>query len=190
MPFRNKVVYLFLLFFIFTSSFSYAGQSESEQKNLTTDSKPQESIIASKKAAPFTTAGFGPANMRRFGDQKLAYNFYGGKLWALKEFMGLGFIGEITSDLESSTQIGTSIVSSYFPFKTDISPYIETDIGIAFARGEETNVFGFSMGTSLGVIFFRSSTVQLNMQIKANILLDKLPDGYPGIFILRLGLLF
>lgn len=161
-----------------------------QKKANTTDTMKEKSNIAVNQAVSFSTVGFGPANMRRFGNDKLAYSFYGGKFWLIQEYVGLGFIGDITSDLDGSHLLGISIASNYYPLKTDISPYAGADIGLAFARGNSENAFGFSLGTSLGVIFFRSATVQLSMQFKAAILLDKLPDGYPGSLQARLGLLF
>lgn len=142
------------------------------------------------KAMMFTTFGFGPAAMYHFDDQKLAYNIYGGKYWLLNEITGLGLIGEFTSDLEKSHFIGVNINSSFFPLKSDISPYAGVDFGMAFARGSDKNVFGFSIGGSSGAHFFRSSIVQLILQIKALALLKKLPEGYPVTMQIRLGLLF
>lgn len=161
-----------------------------QKRTNTTDSIKEKSNIAVNRAVSFNTVGFGPASMRRFGNDKLAYSFYGGKFWLIQEYMGLGFIGDITSDLDGSHLLGLSIASNYYPLKTDISPYAGADIGLAFARGDSKNAFGFSLGTSVGVIFFRSATVQLSMQFKAAILLDKLYDGYPGSLQARLGLLF
>lgn len=165
------------------------GQSSLLKKENTTDTI-QESNIAVNQAVSFSTVGFGPANMRRFGNDKLAYSFYGGKFWLIQDYMGLGIIGDITSDLDGSYLLSLGIASNYYPLKTEISPYAGADIGLAFARGDSKNAFGFSLGTSLGVIFFRSATVQLSMQFKAAILLDKLPAGYPGSLQARLGLLF
>ncbi len=161
-----------------------------QKRTNTSDSTKEKSNIAVNQAFSFSTVGFGPANMRRFGNDKLAYSFYSGKFWLIQEYMGLGFIGDITTDLDGSHMLGISISSSYYPLKTDISPYAGADIGLAYARGDSKNAFGFSLGTSLGVIFFRSATVQLSMQLKAAILLDELSDGYPGSLLARLGLLF
>lgn len=174
-----------------TSGINYPKDQNSLQKKAnTTDTLKDKSNIAVNPAVSFSTVGFGPANMRRFGNDKLAYSFYGGKFWLIQEYMGLGFIGDITSDLDGSYLMGISITSNYYPLKTDISPYAGADVGLAFARGDSKNAFGFSLGTSLGVIFFRSATVQLSMQFKAAVLLDKLTDGYPGSLQARLGLLF
>jgi hypothetical protein len=159
------------------------------KKENTTDTI-QESNIAVNQAVSFSTVGFGPANMRRFGNDKLAYSFYGGKFWLIQDYLGLGIIGDITSDLDGSYLLSLGIASNYYPLKTEISPYAGADIGLAFARGDSRNAFGFSLGTSLGVIFFRSATVQLSVQFKATMLLDKLPEGYPGSLQARLGLLF
>jgi hypothetical protein len=173
-----------------TSGIPYPKDQNFLFKSTNTTDTLKESNIAVNPAVSFSTVGFGPANMRRFGNDKLAYSFYGGKFWLIQEYMGLGFIGDITSDLNGSHMLGISIASNYYPLKTDISPYAGADVGLAFARGDSKNAFGFSLGTSLGVIFFRSASVQLSMQFKATILLDKLPDGYPGTLQARLGLLF
>lgn len=174
-----------------TSKIPYKeDQTLLQKKSNTTDTMKEKSNIAVNQAVSFSAVGFGPANMRRFGNDKLAYSFYGGKFWLIQEYVGLGIIGDITSDLDGSHLLGISIASNYYPLKTDISPYAGADVGLAFARGNSKNAFGFSLGTSLGVIFFRSATVQLSMQFKAAILLDKLPDGYPGSLQARLGLLF
>ncbi len=197
MKFLQFVLIICLWSAILSNSFSSvtSGKPHPKDQNFllkrtnTTDTL-KESNIAVNPAVSFSTVGFGPANMRRFGNDKLAYSFYGGKFWLIQEYMGLGFIGDITSDLNGSHMLGISIASNYYPLKTDISPYAGADVGLAFARGDSKNAFGFSLGTSLGVIFFRSATVQLSMQFKAAILLDKLPDGYPGTLQARLGLLF
>ncbi|HEX3019622.1 MAG TPA: hypothetical protein VHP36_04940 [Chitinispirillaceae bacterium] len=196
----KPAIIVFLLSAVFSSSFSYfsrSGQNKADQyllieKKQTTsnDTPANRSIIAKVPAVSFTTVGFGPANMRRFGNDKLAYNLYGGKFWMLNDYTGLGFIGEFTSNLENSHFLGISISSNYYPLKTDISPYAGADIGLAYARGYQKNAFGFSVGTSIGILFFRSSTVQLSTQFKAAVLLDKLPKGHPGSLQFRLGLLF
>jgi len=174
-----------------TSKIPYKeDQSLLQKKANNTDTIKEKSNFAKNRAVSFSTVGFGPANMRRFGNDKLAYSLYGGKFWFIQEYLGLGFIGDVTSDLDGSHLLGISIASNYYPLKTEISPYAGADIGLAFARGNSKNAFGFSLGTSAGVIFFRSATVQLSMQFKAAILLDKLSDGYPGSLQARLGLLF
>lgn len=197
MTFCRTALIISLISVFFTNSFSYitdqhkvTGKILRQSDVKSGDASANKSTIATNKAVNFSTVGFGPADMRRFGNDKIAYSFYGGKFWLISDYMGLGFIGDITSDLEASHLLGISIASSYYPLKTDISPYAGAEVGLAYARGDQKNAFGFSLGTSLGVIFFRSSTVQLSMQFKAAVLLDELSDGYPGSLQARLGLMF
>lgn len=197
MTFRWAALIISFCSVFFTESFSSITVQEKQNNMIlrqsdvkSGDSSANTSVIAANKAVSFSTVGFGPADMRRFGNDKIAYSFYGGKFWLISDYMGLGFIGDITTDLEASHLLGVSIASSYYPLKTDISPYAGAEVGLAYARGDQKNAFGFSLGTSLGVIFFRSSTVQLSMAIKAAVLLDELSDGYPGSLQARLGLLF
>lgn len=180
---------LFCRFFLIAISLVFSTLADVKAENDTLDSG-KKSSTTNNNATLFTTVGFGPAIMYNFGNQKLAYNVFGGKFWTMNDLLGLGFTADIISDLENSILISASIASSYFPFKTEISPYVTGETGLGYAHGKDKNAFGLSMAALLGVAFFRNMNVQLNAGIKAAVLLDKFPDGFPGSIQARIGLLF
>ena len=164
--------------------------ADTARDTMLVDTTDGNGALRKRRAAAFNAAGFGPANLENVRSEGLAYNFFGGRFWEVNDYAAIKVLGETTTDFDNSFLIGAALGVNFYPLVTDISPYVGGEMGFAFSRGGGDNSFGLSFGGSVGVLFFRASDVQLNVEGKALVLLDETGRGYPATYAARLGLLF
>ena len=164
--------------------------ADTARDTMLVDTTDGNGALRKRRAAAFNAAGFGPANLENVRSEGLAYNFFGGRFWEVNDYAAIKVLGETTTDFDNSFLIGAALGVNFYPLVTDISPYVGGEMGFAFSRGGGDNSFGLSFGGSVGVLFFRASDVQWNVEGKALVLLDETGRGYPATYAARLGLLF
>ena len=145
-----------------------------------------------KKALNLRTLGFGPGIPGGMKTNKLTYNFYGGRIWEVAYQAAVRANGELITDFRKAAYLAGNLGMSYYPFKiTQFSPYVGGEMGLGYVhRGTGDNAFGFNMGALAGTILFRTSDVQLSVELKGQILLQDFNAGAPASFSMRLGILF
>lgn len=138
-------------------------------------------------------AGFGPATIDNITiANDVAYQFYGGKLWELTNWLAFKALAEATTDFDQSVMASGNVGANFYPIENDIAPYIGGRVGLGYVRDEtDSDVFGVDLGSSLGLQLFRSSSTQINVETAASVLLRELQqDVNPVTFSARIGVLF
>jgi hypothetical protein len=144
-----------------------------------------------REAERFYAAGFGPANLWSVGSQGIAYAFYGQTYWEVDPRAGIRAIGEMTTDFTDGLLMDLGLGANLFFAETpDVSPFVAGDLGFGYGRGRGDNALGFSLGASGGVILFRSSTRQMQVEARVGTILDQIDGAFPTQIAGRIGLVF
>ena len=139
--------------------------------------------------------GFGPALFSNLNSSSNA-QFYltTGEYWDVNDFMV-----KLSADLASNLDAfyGTaSLGGHYFLTNQDTAPYVAADFGGGYAKSASgsftsgESAFGFEVGGGAGIQFLRTSTINLEIGLRASVLLRSLSTGTPSLFALRLGFYF
>ncbi len=156
------------------------------------DPVKRDDIRVRKESKRFSTAGFGPASMHNMADG-LAYNFFAGHLWEVNPFAAIKTLGEVTSNFDNSLMVDMNLGANFYAMNTDISPYVGGGLGFGYGNGpDRDDAFGFNLGASIGALLFRTSSTQMNIEGKTNVLLANAGEGLgnPVVYAARLGVLF
>jgi len=142
----------------------------------------------------FATVGFGPASMKKMGiDNELCYNFFAGRLWEVNPYAAVKANFEITSDFSHAVLGMLDLGSNFYILNADVTPYIGGDLGFGLGRDAThgKTPYGFDLGGAIGIVLFRTSTVQMSVEGKAQVLFDTHNNkSYPDIYSVRLGVMF
>lgn len=139
----------------------------------------------------FATFGFGPATMKNMGTNELAYSFFAGRLWEVNPYAAVKANFEVTSDFSHAVAGMLDLGSNFYILNTDVAPYIGGDLGFGLGRNADGKTpYGFVLGGAIGIVLFRTSTVQMSVEGKAQVLFDTHNKSYPDIYTVRLGVMF
>lgn len=167
-----------------TGGDSIGGQTPSERTDL------QRRRIAYN----FATFGFGPASMKKMGiDNELSYSFFAGRLWEVNPYAAVKANFDITSDFSHAVLGMLDLGANFYILNADVAPYIGGDLGFGLGRDvtADKTPYGFVLGGALGIVLFRTSTVQMSVEGKAQVLFDTHSNkNYPDIYTIRLGVMF
>jgi len=140
----------------------------------------------------FATVGFGPASIKKMGvDNELCYSFFAGRLWEVNPYAAIKANFEVTSEFRQAVMGLLDLGANFYLLNADVAPYLGGDLGFGVghnAKGETP--YGFDLGGALGIVFFRTSTVQMSIEGKANVVFDTRNNDYPNIYTVRLGVMF
>ena len=117
-----------------------------------------------------------------------------GRFWDVNYFMVKLFIegGTNTDAIFADAGLG----GNYFLSNEDTAPYLGIDFGGGVAKATGGGIFtgesaaGFVLGGGPGIMFLRTSTVNLDLSLRASVLLRTLSTGTPVMYSLRLGLYY
>jgi len=139
----------------------------------------------------FTTVGFGPATMKNMGTNELAYSFFAGRLWEVNPYAAVKANFEVTSDLSHAVLGMLDLGANFYILNADMAPYIGGDLGFGLGRDTDGKTpYGFDLGGAVGIVLFRTSSVQMSVEGKAQVLFDTHNKSYPDIYTVRLGVMF
>jgi hypothetical protein len=144
--------------------------------------------------------------------RKLSYLGFGGSSFSNLNSSGVGFsfggavawdVNTVLLKLESELDINGAayflsggIGGELFLSPTDIAPYVAADFGVGAAKVDGGGVFdgsvngGFVVGAGGGIVFLRTTAVNLDLGFRAAWLLHSNGFGTPLAYSLRLGLYF
>ena len=119
--------------------------------------------------------------------------FYGGRQWSLNKFVAHKGVFEATTDFSESVITSSLVCANVYPVSRAISPYVGAGAGIGYAKSaDDRDVFGFDVSSSFGLLMFRGSPLEINVETNANFIFRDIgsDDGMPMSFSARVGLLF
>ncbi len=109
------------------------------------------------EARSFKTFGFGPATMLGDAEGGIAYQFSVGHLWEVHPHAGIVVRGDLVADFENMDFLSTAgLGMRYFLLASEISPFLQADFGMGT---DYSDALGFQVGGSVGLVFFRTSSV-------------------------------
>lgn len=137
--------------------------------------------------------GAGPGVLDNLKAEDWAVQFYGGRQWSLNKYFAPKAVFEATTDFSESVITSALIGANVYPVSRAISPFVGAGAGIGYAKSaDDRDVFGFDVSSTFGLLMFRGSPLEINVETNANFIFRDIGsgDGMPMSFSARVGLLF
>jgi len=137
--------------------------------------------------------GAGPGVLDNIQATDWSVQFYGGKQWAMNNYISPKAVLEATTDFSESVLTSALIGANFYPVQKAISPYVGLGTGVGYAKAaDDRDVFGLDMAGTFGLLMFRSAGFQVNLETNANFIFRDIgsDDGMPMSFSARVGVLF
>lgn len=162
--------------------------------------KKQTASMERVEARRQVIVGFGPAYFSRMNSPSSAIGFQAGYVWNVDDHFDLG----LQSDFDISTKdsdayiLSGKIITNYLFTTNDISPFIGAGFGYGWASihnpasqpiGDDS-AGGFAFSLQAGVKFFRTSNVNFMLSGEYSQILNKSAMGQPGVFLIKVALLY
>ncbi|NLL13822.1 MAG: hypothetical protein GX267_10495 [Fibrobacter sp.] len=162
---------------------------DGERENFLT---MEQKLIEPPKLRYFI-AGFGTSYFDNIGTRQLAYDFFLGRFWQLRDGFSVGAFGEILTEFEDAILLDATVSALYYPFYTFIMPFGSISLGPGYLRAHRENSGGIFGGLELGAIsssvfpfiLMVSGRLDLLIELKGN---RGLP--LPLVYSLRIGTAF
>ncbi len=185
------------------------SESNSKQAVLFANDKSLGEQAAEKNAKRSTErvqarrqvlVGFGPAYFNKLNTSQPGIGFQAGYIWSIDDHFDLGLQSDfaISTEHTDAYMLSGRILTNYYFSTNDISPYVGAGFGYGWASVHDNNINtisddasgGFAVGLSAGVKFFRTSTVNFAVGGEYTHIFDKNSLGQPGVFLLKVALLY
>lgn len=138
--------------------------------------------------------GFGPVALGNLNATGVGIGFEGARAWDVG-IASVKLFGIFA--LRGSSYFGQfGLGINKFLSDGEYAPYVTADLGYGFAKVDEGSVFagestsGFVLGGGAGVQLFRSATVNVDVGLRAALLLSSTSLGQPTLLFFRVGLFF
>ncbi|MDG5814847.1 hypothetical protein QA601_07155 [Chitinispirillales bacterium ANBcel5] len=156
----------------------------------TSENVVQEEVEPQTTETEFSAAGFGPASMSNITSRDLAYSFFVARFWDVNPNAAIRVSADATTDFQNSLLASLNLGLNLFPFQDEIAPYAAAEFGFGYGRESNSNLFGFNTGAGIGVILFRSASIQMLIEGKVNLLFDSFENSFPTVYTARVGILY
>lgn len=171
-----------------------------QEKNLGEKAleKKQRNINDRVPARRQILIGFGPAYFSKMNSAKSNLGITAGTSWTIDDNWDLGLASDFAISTESTDayMFTGKIFGNYFFASNDISPFIGLGFGYGWSKAKKYNLngddsaSGFAVSGQAGLKFFRTSTINLAVSGEYTQILDKNVLGNPGVFMLKVALLY
>ena len=144
------------------------------------------------KSKNSNSIGLGPSLFLGEEKEQALYHIFGGYNWEVNPRTAIKWQASISAGKDTYFFSETSLGINFFFSNLDISPYIGLDFGLGAAKiPNYDSLFGFKSGGNIGLHFFRTSTTQMTVFLKYDIIFkEKNYPKRPQQFLLALGILF
>jgi hypothetical protein len=143
----------------------------------------------------FWELGFGGAEFNNLNVSGIGYDFDLAYGWDVNTAL-IKLMADF-GGLDSAFILSAGIGGDIFLSTGETAPYVAGDFGFGAAKAEGGSGFfsgstngGFDAGVGAGVMFMRTSSVNLDLGFRAGFLLKSNSYGSPQIYSLRIGVLF
>ena len=138
--------------------------------------------------------GFGPAVLSSLGTNGVGVYLRTSHSWDVNSA-----IIELGGDLaarEGAFFLSGNLGGKFFLSQTGVAPFIGGDFGYGLAKATSSGLFdgdwenGFTLGATAGIHFLRTSSINLELALRALFMLNSNEIGNPAMYALRLSLYF
>jgi len=144
----------------------------------TLTAKDETEVLKRKESRNYKSFGLGPAFLHGLGSDNLAYMLHSGYIWEAGRLGAITLTNSLALDVIDFALHNTFLIGGRYHFTaTAVSPFVGAGLGIGLAEGDAFR-FGFATGASAGVIFFRTSSTQLETAIAYDVLFDSHDNGH------------
>ncbi len=162
--------------------------------------KKRRSNFERVEARRQVVVGFGPAFFDKMNAAESGLGFQAGYVWNIDDHFDLGLQTDfaISTKYSDAHMFSGKIITNYYFSTSDVSPFLGAGFGYGFASLHDSNTpsitdggaSGFAMSLQGGVKFFRTSTVNFMISGEYTRIFDQASLGQPGVFFLKVGLLY
>ncbi len=165
-------------------------------------SSEQFNAMTRRKTTQHFFVGFGPAMASGMGDAGAMTNWHLGMGWQMEDNMLKVYFDTVSSsNSDNADMTGIGISNTYFFSRKDTSPLIHTGLtwgGVELYNKEKAatntpedeydddydkdSTNGFILSAGPGMMFYRTSSVNLETSLFANVLLDTAAKGVPATY--------
>ncbi len=165
-------------------------KSDEDQTVGNIDTAQTDDLSNRIKSKKFGIFGIGPAMITVDPEDDISYHFYAGSIWDVNPWASVKAIAQVTSDFDNTLMSSGGLGANVYASNGNVSPYLGADMGFGYAYGEGESATGFSLGGSAGLLLFRTSDTQFNIEFNTVTILDKINDSFPLYYTGRIGILF
>lgn len=154
-----------------------------EEVGKITDAE-EKSVQKRKESRNYSAFGLGPAGMHGMDNSgELAYRIHSGYIWEVGGYGAITLTNNVGMTFsEWALHEALLIGGRLYVTPTAVSPYLGAGAGVGLTLGDALRV-GFAVGGSAGVVFFRTSSTQLELGGDYDVIFDSRDGGHPvGMF--------
>ena len=147
------------------------------------------------EARDYSLFSFGPVQLGKVGVDDSGVSLSYGRLWETSPHAAIKLAAEGAfsfGDENASIALG-SLGANFYLTDTEVSPYLGFELGYGAAATDVDgidNVHGWAGGATLGVAFFRTSSVQMHVTARYVQIFADNKDGQPNYGSLGIGVAF
>jgi hypothetical protein len=147
------------------------------------------------EARNYTFFSFGPNQIAQVGNKKSGQHIAAGRLWEVSPHAAIKLLGEGAFNFTkpAASLFALTLGANGYLTPTDISPYLGLDFGYGGAMSDDDfakDVAGWAGGVTLGVAFFRTSSVQMHLAARHLRIFSDNGRGQPSQTSIDLGVAF
>lgn len=141
-----------------------------------------------------TYLGFGPGNFTNIGASQISYDLALGHNWEVTPNAAIFVLGNLVTAGDFRTYYAMGQLGlHYFFTDEDSAPYVGAGLGFGgagSAASTATSIGGFAGSAGIGWQFFRTTTTQFDLYASYESIFGNNTIGAPGVYSLRVGVLF
>jgi len=128
----------------------------------------------------YQSAGGGPAFMHGMDSPSMSYMLHTAYIWEAGLQGAITLQNNVALNITEWALHETLLIGGRYHFTaTAVSPFLGGGLGVGLGMADRIR-FGFSTGASLGVVFFRTSSTQLETALNYEALFDSRDEGAPA----------
>lgn len=150
------------------------------------DPDEADKLVTRIKSKNSSTFAFGPAFFRQLDSSDMAYRFQGGRRFDVHPHFSVNALGGFAFNGQA-LMIDSTLGLDVYATNTDIAPFggVGLGFGVTSKNWNERLIAGFDLLARAGVVFFRTSTTQLEIAFQYGSFLTgtsgPLPQSFGGV---------
>ncbi len=148
--------------------------------------KDQNEIKRRKGVERYYNVSLGPAYWYNFDSEHFfVYALQGGYIWEVSANAAITLLTNLAFQVnENSLWRHTLLIGGRFYFSpTSISPFVGAGLGFGYELGDEDSFYSFAGGASAGIVFFRTSELQLELGLQYDSFFTNAKSGKAAFYI-------
>jgi hypothetical protein len=195
--FRNifNVVVISLIVCPTLAHLVFASEAQAANRVGEVVAEEVETISRRFESREYAYFAIGPHYLTNAKNENLSQYFAGGYIWDSSIHASVKAVVETVMSFDSpkTAHWNAGLGGNYYLTANPTTPFVTADFGYGGSIttvDKLDNVVGFSVGTGVGMAFFRTAGTQLQILARYQVVLKENKEGKPGFFGVSLGILY